>query len=169
MARRWLRLVSALVAFTAGGCEAQEVPTDLPDLPADAVAVPFEPIEQLTSPIGGPPEPARRVIRDQATWVQFWSQISRLLVPPPDPPTVEFGRNMILVAAMGRRPTAGYRISIEGVYESDGALFVDVLEVTPGVGCLLAQMLTAPVTGVLVTVREWPVQFVERKETQDCM
>lgn len=160
----------SLAALVLAACqdEGQAVPTDLQDLPGDASAVPFEQIDQLTSPIGGPPEAARREIRDETTWVEFWTDVTRLLVPPPDPPAIDFGENMVLVAAMGHRPTAGYLISIEGVYESGGNLFVDVREVSPGAGCLVAQMLTAPVTAVLVPVHDGSVEFLERKETIDC-
>ena len=166
--QRCLRALSPLVVLSAGGCTAQETPTELPDLPANAVSVPFEQVEQVTSPIGGPAEPARQAIRDEGSWTKFWLELTSVRVPPDDPPAVDFTSQMVLVAAMGRRSTAGYRISIEGVYESEGRLFVDVVEVAPGVGCMLAQMVTAPVTAALIRAHDGPVQFMERRQREAC-
>ena len=75
---------------------------------------------------------------------------------------------MVLVAGMGRRPTGGYVISVEGVYTSGGELYVDVLERSPGVGCLSTQAITTPVTAVRVPAHPEPVHFLTREERVPC-
>ena len=45
---------------------------------------------------------------------------------------------------------------------------MDVVEVAPGVGCMLAQMVTAPVTAALVRAHDGPVQFMERRQKEEC-
>lgn len=152
----------------APACQSQGGPTDLPTLPSDAVSVQFASVDEIGSVIGGPAEPARMVIRDEQAWLDFWHAMTSVVVPAPDPPTIDFSQEMVVVAALGRQPTGGYAIAIEGVYESDGQLFVDVHETSPGTSCLLTQVITAPVTGVRVPASQEAVQFMERESTQDC-
>ncbi len=145
--------------------EAQQVPHELPDLPEDAVAISFERVPHLNGPFGGPPGPARLVIRDEGAWMEFLTGLAGpMLEELPEVRDVNFTRNIILVAALGQRPTAGYGVSIEAVYESGGRLFVDVLETTPEPGSVLAQVMSAPVAAVLVAVHVGPVTFMERSE-----
>jgi hypothetical protein len=75
---------------------------------------------------------------------------------------------MVIVAAMGGRPTGGYTISVEGVCTSGGALYVDVLERSPGLGCFSTQVMTAPVTAARVGAQTEPVHFVTRQESDPC-
>lgn len=144
------------------------MPPELPGLPSDAVTVPYQRFLHLGGPFGGPAARARLVIRNEDEWVEFLSQRVGPRLEPEGLAAPDFGQNMLLVAAMGQRPTAGYGISIEGVYESEGRLFVDVLEITPEPGCFLAQVVSAPVAAVLISRREGPVVFVEREEIRPC-
>ena len=113
-------------------------------------------------------EPAREVVRDAAAWEALWSQVTQLQFPPPERPAIDFQRRMAIVVAMGRRPTAGYRVAIEGIYEKAGRLYVDVLSVSPAAGCLVAQVLTAPMVTVVVDRVDGPVEFLERTATEAC-
>ncbi len=162
---------AVLIALTLPiqSCASQDTPTAPPGLPSDAVAVEFEPVVELSSMlVGGPQEATRSVVRDEQSWLEFWRALTAVVRPAPAPPTVDFTTDMVLVAAMGRRATAGYAVSVEGVYTSDGALYVDVLERSPGVGCLSAQVITTPVTAVRVRVHDGSVQFVTREESGPC-
>ncbi len=47
-------------------------------------------------------------------------------------------------------------------------MWIDVLEVSPGAGCMLAQMITAPVVAVRVSRTERAVEFVRRTDVRDC-
>ena len=176
-----IRIGSAvLIALTLPiqSCASQDTPTAPPELssdavapglPSDAVAVEFEPVVELSRMlIGGPQEATRSVVRDERSWLEFWRALTAVVSPAPEPPTVDFTANMVLVAAMGRRSTGGHAISIEGVYTSDGTLYVDVLERSPGVGCFSAQVITTPVTAVRVRVHDGSVQFVTREESGPC-
>ena len=157
------------LALPLQSCASQDTPTAPPGLPSDAVAVEFDRFDAIGGAlIGGPQEPVRSVVRDEQSWLEFWGVLTAVLRPAPDAPAVDFTRDMVLVAAMGSRPTGGYVISIEGAYTSDGALYVDVLERSPGVGCLSAQVMTFPVTAVRVRVHAGSVRFVTREESGPC-
>ena len=150
-------------------CASQDAPTAPAGLPSDAVAVAVDRVDAIGgSLIGGPQEAARSVVRDQRAWVEFWGLLTAALLPAPDAPAVDFTQDMVIIAAMGSRASGGYTISVEGVYTSGGELYVDVLERSPGVGCFSTQVMTAPVTAVLVGSYAGPVRFVTRQESSPC-
>jgi len=167
-----LRTGSAvLIALTLPlqSCSSQDIPTSPTTLPSDAVAVAFDRFETIGSALfGGPDEAMRSVVRDEQAWQAFWHELTNAVSPAPEPPTVDFTRDMVIVAGMGRRPTGGYLISVEGVYTSDGALYVDVLERSPGVGCMSTQAITSPVTAVRVPAHPGAVHFLKREESASC-
>lgn len=168
MIRAWSAVLIALTIPTQS-CASQNDPTAAQGLPSDAVAIEFEPVVEVSSMlIGGPQEPTRSVLRDEEGWLDFWRALTAVVSPAPEPPTVDFTTDMVLVAAMGRRSTGGHAVSIEGVYTSDGTLYVDVLERSPSVRCLSTQVITAPVTAVRVRTRAGSVRFVTRAETRPC-
>lgn len=159
--------LAGLVLLLAACGGAGDGPTEAPGIPPGATRLAVE-RPQWTSQIGGITEPTRVVIRDRNAWEAFWRSFSGAVLPAPDPPAVDFGGSMVVVAAMGQRSTAGYDIRVEGVYRDGGTLYVDVLEIEPGAGCILAQVITTPATAVVVPTHGGPVEFVERRDTAPC-
>ncbi|HEU4508677.1 MAG TPA: hypothetical protein VFR78_10595 [Pyrinomonadaceae bacterium] len=111
----------------------------------------------------------RLVVRDRDTWVQVWSRINR----PPEPPLpeIDFAREMLVVAAMGWRPSSGYRIIIEKAYlhEQYPRLEVVVRSIDnskcPGLGHFT--VITAPIDIVRLPQTDRGVVFREI-EAPDC-
>src|SRR5687768_7556191 len=56
--------------------------------------------------------PLRAVVRDATTWRGAWATIWGDVSPAPALPTVDFSRDMVVVAALGQRPTGGFSIVI---------------------------------------------------------
>jgi PrcB C-terminal len=110
----------------------------------------------------------RAVVRDAATWQLTWDEIWRGQSPMPPLPTVDFQREMIIVAALGEKPTGGYSIFLDGVLDSASGLTVQVRIVTPGARCGTTLALTQPVDVARVTRHDGQVNYAERAETQDC-
>jgi hypothetical protein len=112
----------------------------------------------------------RLVVRDRDTWVQVWNRISSGPNSPPLP-EIDFTREMLVVAAMGWKPSTGYRIIIDTayVYERYPRLKVVVRSIDntkcPGLGQFTVQ--TAPIDIVRLPRTERPVIFRE-KEVSDC-
>ncbi|MFQ5890181.1 MAG: protease complex subunit PrcB family protein [Gemmatimonadota bacterium] len=113
-------------------------------------------------------ERERRVIRDGGTWTRYWSLLTRDLEPPGPPPTVDFDREMVILAGMGRRATGGYTIAIDSAYVSDEGLVVWVTETSPGAGCVTTQAFTAPAAAARVPRLDGRVRFTETARTRDC-
>jgi hypothetical protein len=129
--------------------------------------------------------PARIVIRDREVWDKQWKQMwagpacgysfSReadgTIVPTTVPaPDVDFSREMIIVAALGMRPTGGYAITVDTAYERGDKLEVIVRSISPG-SCFL--FTTDPQFGiptdiVRIAKSERPIVFREIKAAMDC-
>jgi PrcB C-terminal len=107
----------------------------------------------------------RLVVRSRAEWEALWARLQARLDPAP---AVDFAREMLLVAALGERPSGGYRVSIPAVAQDGALLRAEVLEIRPGRGCMTTMAVTTPVAVVRVPRSEAPVEFVERTETRDC-
>lgn len=132
-----------------------------------ADAVPFERIGPWY--YSGFVEPTRLVIRDYAAWRAFWTQLEAMQSPKTRPPTVNFGRDVVIAVAMGTRGSGGYEIRIEQILESGGRLAVDVNEISPGSGCVVTQALTQPVDAVRIAAAgARDVQFLTRRTVQHC-
>lgn len=110
----------------------------------------------------------RLVLKNEAAWNQMWSQIVAGREPKPPLPEVNFVTEMVVVVAMGTRSSGGYAIDIDAVYESDGKLYVDVLETSPGASCFVTGALTAPLHAVRVRRHDGAILFSERAETHEC-
>ena len=111
---------------------------------------------------------ARLVIRNAAEWRRTWTQLVGHVTPAPETPQVDFTKEMVIVAAMGMRPTAGNMIRIARVGRSSGVTYVEVESETPGMRCKSAQMMTAPADVVLVPNISEPVAFVETPKVRVC-
>lgn len=110
----------------------------------------------------------REVVRDAPTWSKFWAQAHGHIMPQPAVPSIDFTKNVVVVAAMGTRSSGGYVIDIESLYEANGDVFAVVTERSPGVRCVTTAALTAPVVAVRVARPGMQVSFVERSEINDC-
>lgn len=161
------RLALPLAVGWLAAC-ASPTAVDWPALPPNVSQVPYVVLEELTTHYSGIHERQRRTIRTPEEWTAFWDEFEGSRQPRTDPPSVDFAKQMVLVAAMGGRPTGGYTISVEQVYAAAERLIVRVLERSPGRSCIVIQVLTAPVTGVLVPRSDAPVEFQEKAETVDC-
>jgi len=82
----------------------------------------------------------RVVIRDTEAWRKIWEWIHHnpgQQFPPL--PEIDFSREMVVVAALGGRPTGGYGIIVDRAYERDNRLEIIVRSQTPGKTCINVQ------------------------------
>ncbi len=110
----------------------------------------------------------RTVIRDAESWQRLWTGVAGSRTPPPDRPDIDFGQEMVIVAALGMRGTGGYGIEIQEVYLEGARLVAVVVETSPGPDCMTTQAFSAPAVGVRVAHSDLPVTFVERRVTLEC-
>jgi hypothetical protein len=108
----------------------------------------------------------RLVIKNSEEFSDFWKQLTSQILPGtriPPPPEIDFKKEMIVVAAMGQRPSSGYATIIDGACEVDGQVEVFVSN-REDVKCIgVATVLTHPADAVRLPRTDLPVVF---RETQ---
>ncbi len=154
----------ALLSFAA--CDSN--PT-APGIPANAREIEFTVVDTtIQSGFSSFTVPMRTVIRAQEAFEAFWGDIHSGLNPTPNPPVLDFDKSMLVVAASGTRPNSGYSISVKTVAREGDQLFVHIEETFPGAECITLQVITSPVTGILVTKTDAQVEFVETQRRFKC-
>ena len=136
--KRVLSLLLLLVAFAGISVLSANQNTD------KGTPVPFTELDPKRPGPGRPfliysgiVKPLRVVIRDRDAFLEMWKQVNSRRFPPPSPPEIDFSRDMIIVVAMGERSTGGYSVIIDGVYERDQKLEVDVKSTSLGRVCVV--------------------------------
>ena len=117
---------------------------------------------------GGISQPSRLVIRNRDEFNELWKQLIGPGSNKPPPPEVDFSREMIVVAAMGQKPSPSYAILIDGACEVDNQLEVFVRSVDYTKCGLQLGVITAPADIVRIPRTELPVVFRETEVTSDC-
>ncbi len=178
-ARRVRRTLLGAVIALVTGCgtsspapgqtqEADAVRTAHPEIPQEALPVPFTPIPEVTRAYSPFEEGETRVIRSSAEWSGFLTEMGGPDGPPAEGPSVDFATESVLVVALGFRSSGGYAVGMEGVYRVGDELLVAALETRPDAGCMTSAALTMPVTAVRVPAHAGPVRFLHRAVDQPC-
>jgi hypothetical protein len=121
---RSLLLLLALSPFLTTACARTQTPTNgTPPLtvPEGATELTVEPVEEIVNRFySGIGDRRRVVVQTTEDWHALWAELTILQVPQPDPPGIDFDREMVIVATMGRQSTGGYLITIPTVHEHEG-------------------------------------------------
>ena len=160
-----------------GICRGKPLPiTILPGPKMTAIAIPLRFGGERPVPLpwvnGFPSQtPFRLVIRNRDEFSEFWKGLLAKAPPgqwAPSLPEIDFAKEMIIVAAMGERPSSGYEIIIDGACEVDGKVEVFVSSLEGGVSCgpQLA-VLTAPADAVRIPQTDLPIVFRETQMSCD--
>ncbi|HEY8210989.1 MAG TPA: protease complex subunit PrcB family protein [Myxococcaceae bacterium] len=172
--------VALVAAVTACSNQDPDVLHD-PNIPSGAQEVTMAPVggTQVQVPNGnadftntyfysGFKEPARLVIRDQQAWASAWATLMKPNPGASGPPIVDFSSEMVILAAMGERNRGGFGIDMTEAALASDALYVSVLETSPGVSCVTTDAITSPVALTRVARYDGEVKFSENARTTDC-
>jgi hypothetical protein len=108
------------------------------------------------------------VIRNQQDWEQLWARLTARLGDRPPAPKVNFSSELVLIAAMGNRPSGGYAVKIERVVAHPIGHEVLVRHTSPGPRCGTTQAITSPVDIVRVAASPKPVRWRFVRDVMDC-
>ena len=118
----------------------------------------------------------RVVVRDRDAWFDVWKRIHRFdphRGPHPEPPPlpeIDFSREMLIVAAMGARPTSGYAIIIDAAYAHERNYRLEVVvRSVENRKCGGFTVMTAPIDIVRLAKTERNVVFREIEAVLDCL
>ena len=158
--------IVALV-LVAVACSSSEISTSPPGTAIPIVRLRSDPYSFAF--YSGITAPARLVVRDAVTWQAAWAQINRGVSPVSPAPSIDFSREMVIVAALGTRGSSGYDVLIDGATEADaGGAAIAIRSTSPGVGCASLTVLTQPVDIARMPIRNGAVTFVERSSVTNC-
>lgn len=165
--------LAALLALAACRPEPSSTETDVPpsgQSPAPSAAadgaVPIERLASLGN--GGLVDSTRQVVRTAGEWAAVWQRMHGHITPQPALPAVDFTRSLVLVAAMGTRPSGGFTIAVDSVVRRGGGLVAHVTSTVPGASCMTTAALTQPVAAVRVDATAAEVTFQERQAVREC-
>jgi len=99
-----------------------------------------------------------RIYTDARSFAADYRKVHAGTMPGPDPPSVDFGREVVAAVYLGRRPTAGYAVDLvpsAGGGDAGGWLNLTVRVTEPPEGALVAQVLTSPYVMVRVPRKGW--------------
>jgi hypothetical protein len=169
------RLISAIALLVTAGCATPTGSTDGPPLsnqtpdgqgPITITRLRAEPYSFAYN--SGIADSTRLTVRTQAEWQQVWTSIWRSTSPVTPPPPMNFGREVVVVAALGQRYSGGYSIYVDSAYQRAGHVEVVIRKVSPGTGCATTAALTEPVDVAVIPVTGQPLEFRERATVHTC-
>ena len=130
---------------------------EVPEPPPTATAFPSCELPEMTA-----------VVTSEAEWRRLHALMFACTSQRPEPPPVDFARDMLLVLSTGMRPTGGYAANIPHVERDGATLTVGAAETRPGPGCVTTQSLTYPVAIARVPRVDVPAAFARTVVTRDC-
>lgn len=139
-----------------------------PGPPQDAVLLASQEVVSIQESWSGYGSIVRTVITTPQAWAEAWATLYSAVTPQPSRPDIDFAANVVVLAAMGTRPSGGHSVTIEEVRAHMGALYVAVRERSPGPACGTTGALTAPVHAVQVPREATAAFFTVTKETYAC-
>jgi hypothetical protein len=110
----------------------------------------------------------RVVVRSDPHWKAIWEKAFETQASAPPHPAIDFETEMVVVAALGARPTGGYGIQITDLETRGTELEALVTASSPGPSCYNTQAITQPVMMVRVRAVPGPVAFRERSLVYQC-
>jgi hypothetical protein len=107
-----------------------------------------------------------RVIRNQDEWTEVWKRFTARMPPENGVfpvPEIDFSKEMIVLVAMGERPTSGFTIIIDGACEAGNKIevFVSTVENDKCIGAF--HVVTYPSDAVRLPKSDLPVVFRETR------
>jgi PrcB C-terminal len=158
------RLACSALLLAIAGCLMPSAPAIGQDIPLQRLRP-----DSVAFTLSGTFEEAGQFIaRDESTWRDLWQRVHGRSRPVPPLPAVDFGQEMLVIAAMGRRTSGGYAIRLERAYRKGPAIFIVVRQERPGRGCVVPSALTYPVDIARLPASPDPVTFKIEVITQDC-
>ena len=135
---------AALSVIVLASCRSNGTSTEV--LPQDVLA-----FDELGGGVtSGVTDSGLHVLRDQEAFDALWRQHTRLQLPTPPTPEVDFDVSMVVATFAGQKTSGGYSVRIEEVIrmpetaDSTSQIVVRTLETVPGADAVTTMMTTSP-------------------------
>jgi hypothetical protein len=155
-----------MLGLTTLACSASLDAPEEPGTPVPVNRLRAEPYSFADN--SGMRESERLVVRDETTWRTVWAAIWRNSTTVPEVPSIDFAREMLVVAALGQRGTGGFGILVESARMTNDGLAVRIRTFAPGARCVTTQALTQPVDVARLPRSDGAVRFRDVAVVVDC-
>jgi hypothetical protein len=156
-----IALLAACGKGDAGSSEGGPLPAGFERVAAGARLAPPAVTDRCYSP------PTRMVFHSKAEWDTYWFEVTRQCPPPAVPGNVDFGKEMLVYASMGRRMSAEDRMTIEGTGTRGDTLLVFIRRSMRAAGCPGREK-TFPQSLIRIPAGTRPVRFAEEHRKVPC-
>jgi hypothetical protein len=108
------------------------------------------------------------ILHDAEQWTAAWKLIHGRSRPVPPEPVVDFDREMVVVAALGRQRSGGFTIRVDRAHLEGSTTVIIVREESPGEGCIVADAITSPLDIAILPLLPEPTEFRFEYESRTC-
>jgi len=112
--------------------------------------------------------PWSAVINTQEEWQQLYESWQDDFTPPIQAPQIDFEQYQLITGGLGEKYSGGYSVVVDRVDDLGNAIYISVLEVSPGNGCVVTTGFTYPSTAILIKKSNNPLKFYITKVIQEC-
>jgi hypothetical protein len=161
-------LRSLMLVVLAAGCYAASAATRVETVAETLALTRFRSDSVAFATFSGANDSTHLVIRDATRWRAYWALIHAPFIPRPREPEIDFRREMVILAALGRRPSLGYDILIQSATRDSTGIEIHVRRSNPGRGCALGAAVSAPVDLARIPASRLRVRFTELITTVPC-
>jgi hypothetical protein len=84
------------------------------------------------------------VVKTEAEWAKVWAKHTAPHMPTTPYPEINFSKNMVICAFMGKRPTTGYSICIRRMWAEEERIHVEIAKSGPPENLMVSEVITYP-------------------------
>lgn len=114
-----------------------------------------------------------QAISSQDEWESFfYAQTAHITYPQGEAPIAaefDFEKHQILTGGLGVRSSDGHSLVVEGVFELDNVINIQVLEIRPDIQCIVPAVISYPSATVLIKKTDKPFQFTVIQLVNECL
>ena len=152
--RRWMKSMRAIALLSL-----LTLPMQL-SAEADTKPIAFQvyvPNENFSPDYSGLDRKTLKTIKSDREWRQLWREIEprmsrdEAMRTPHPKPAIDFSRYMLVVVALGSKPSSGFSIALRSITEYPSHVDVSAVELHPeGADCIVLTVLTNPIALALI-------------------
>jgi hypothetical protein len=103
-----------------------------------------------------------KIINSQEEWETFYNQLITQNMPSTTEPApqIDFEHYQMVTGGIGIRGSGGYSVFITNVYEFDTEVDLEVLEISPGPGCIVTAAIDYPSATILIKRTSKSIKFI---------
>jgi uncharacterized membrane protein len=113
-------------------------------------------------------ESTRQVIQTEEEWLKWWEKHNTVEMgidgktAPMSPPVVDFEKETVLAATLGKRSTGGHTIRFTDIRRQDDLVTATLQIKSPGSDDLVTMALTSPFAFIAIPKHEGRVKFIDK-------